>query len=43
LWDAEQKTEAKAYYQKIVARFDRKEILPVYKIILNISKKRTGD
>ena len=40
LWDAEKKTEAKEYYQKIVTRFDRKEIPPVYKIILNISKKR---
>ena len=43
LWDAEKKTEAKAYYQKIVTRFDRKEIPPVYKIILNISKKRVRD
>ncbi len=43
LWDAEQKTEAKAYYQKIVTRFDRKEIPPVYKIILNVSKKRVKD
>ncbi len=43
LWDAEKKTEAKAYYQKIVARFDRKEIPSVYKIILNVSKKRAGD
>ena len=42
LRDAENKTEAKAYYQKIVTRFDRKEIPPVYKIILNISEKRAG-
>jgi tetratricopeptide (TPR) repeat protein len=43
LWDAEKKPEAKAYYRMIVTRFDRKEIPPVYKIILNISKKRAGN
>ena len=43
LWDAEQKTEVKAYYQKITTCFNRKEISPVHKIIFNISKKRAGD
>lgn len=43
LWDLDRKAEAKVYYTKIIDRFDREEVLPVYKVILNLAKKRTGD
>ena len=43
LWDLDRKEEAKVYYTKIIDRFDREEVLPVYKVILNLAKKRTGD
>ncbi len=43
LWDAEKETEAKLYYQKIITRFDQSELPPVYKIILNVARKRAGN
>mgnify|MGYP002817098324 CR=1 FL=1 len=43
LWDLDRKASAQAYYAKIVDRFDREEIPPVYKVILNLAKKRAGE
>ena len=42
LWDAGQPARARGFYQRIIAKFDHPDAIPIVKIIVNQSKKRTA-